>query len=652
MFEDGAYRPHVVLSEDQLAEVVDAYHDVDYFTFDCETVPGRAKRFDKDKPALDERTNKVVWLSLAGHGRCDVIPMGHPTITDKKTGTVHEAPAQLRRSEVLRALKPVFFGPARKVNQHVGFDLLTLGKYWGEVPPGPVADIQTLCHLYQSTMRRGGFKLDNLSKHYLGFEYQKLAREGAIDTFPFWAVAQYVGLDALVANLLWVLLRPRIAAREKAEKLFQLEQELTEVVIDMKLHGITVDQPGLRALGDDLALQIKEADDAVRSHVPVGWQSPNKNPFNPNSTDHLAKLLYTDLGLPVMKTTGTGQPSTDKFTLDALSVSHPVVRDLQQLRGLTKLKSTYVDGVLDQMDDDGRLRAGFKQCGTETGRFSCSEPNLQNLPSANDMSADEGKKIRHMFMAAPGCVLIGADYSQIEGRVMGDLCARYGAGTALRDVFLEPNVDWHRATAARMYRIPPEKVDSKQRAKGKTANFALLYGGYWTLLVRKFKMTEKEAKETYKRFHEAYPELDAFVDITCTQARRRRRPYTETLWGRRRYFPDLNLPVYGEGDARKARYLKVQAAEREAVNHRVQGTSADITKSAMVRYRRRAERLGRRAEWPLLITEHDALLIEAPERDSDEAAKVLLEAMQGVKIDLSVSIPVDVHIGLRWSEAK
>jgi DNA polymerase-1 len=443
-----------------------------------------------------------------------------------------------------------------------------------------------------------------------------------------------------------------VVQREKLEKLFVLEQELTEVVTSMKLRGITVDQPGLRALGDDLAIQIKEADDAVRRHVPVGWVSPNKNPFNPNSTDHLSKLLYVDLGLPVTKTTDTGQPSTDKFTLDALALSHPVVRDLQTLRGLTKLKSTYVDGVLDQLDDDGRLRAGFKQCGTETGRFSCSAPNLQNLPSANDLSADEGKKIRHMFMAAPGCVLVGADYSQIEGRVMGDLCARFGAGTALRDVFLEPNVDWHRATAARMYRIPPEKVDSKQRAKGKTANFALLYGGYWTLLVRKFKMTETEAKETFKRFHEAYPELDAFVAITCDQARRRRRPYTETLWGRRRYFPDLSLSVYGEGAARKARYLKVQAAEREAVNHRVQGTSADITKSAMVRYWRRAESLGHRADWPLLITEHDALLIEVPEKDQSEAARVLLEAMQGVHIDLSVSIPVDVKCGLRWQDVK
>lgn len=165
-------------------------------------------------------------------------------------------------------------------------------------------------------------------------------------------------------------------------------------------------------------------------------------------------------------------------------------------------------------------------------------------------------------------------------------------------------------------------------------------------------MTETEAKETFKRFHAAYPELDAFVAITCDQARRRRRPYTETLWGRRRYFPDLSLSVYGEGATRKARYLKVQAVEREAVNHRVQGTSADITKSAMVRYWRRVERLGVRAKWPLLITEHDALLIEVPEEDQSEAARVLLEAMQGVHIDLSVSIPVDVKVGLRWSDVK
>jgi DNA polymerase-1 len=153
-------------------------------------------------------------------------------------------------------------------------------------------------------------------------------------------------------------------------------------------------------------------------------------------------------------------------------------------------------------------------------------------------------------------------------------------------------------------------------------------------------------------FHQAYPELVEFVGITCDQARQRKRPYTETLWGRRRYFPDLILPVYGEGPARKARYLKRQAAEREAVNHRIQGTSADITKSAMVRYRRRTTALGTVDLWHMLITEHDGLLIEVPENDQDAAASVLQEAMEGVHIDLSVPTPVDIKVGLRWQDLK
>lgn len=651
MFEDGSYKTNVVLTADALDEVVDSFTGVDYFTFDVETIDGREPRYKDDEPGLDEKTNKVVWISLAGHGHSAVIPMGHPTVTDKKTKEVFEAPEQLRRSFVMAKLKPLFFTTTtRKVNQRVGFDLLSMSKYWGAVPPGPIADLQTLCHLWFPAP--WGNDLGALSKKYLGFSYQKLAREGHIDTFPFWSVARYVGQDAQVANLIWLLLRERLAKREKLEKLFVMEQELTEVVIDMKKWGIMVDQPGMKALADDLAVEIKKADDGVLAYVPADWVSPNKSKvFNANSTAHLNNLLFEVLGLEVTKRTEKGAPSTDKYAREAMAGS-PVIEALSKLRDLTKLRSTYVVGSLQRLDDDGRLRADFSQCGTETGRFACSNPNLQNLPSANDLTADEGKKIRALFIAAPGHVFIGGDYSQVEGRLMGDLCARFGAGTALRDVFLEPDVDWHRATAAKMYKIAAADVTSKQRSVAKTLNFALLYGGYWTLLVRKFKFVEKEAEAAWKLFHQAYPELVEFVGITCDQARQRKRPYTETLWGRRRYFPDLILPVYGEGPARKARYLKRQAAEREAVNHRIQGTSADITKSAMVRYRRRTTALGTVDLWHMLITEHDGLLIEVPENDQDAAASVLQEAMEGVHIDLSVPTPVDIKVGLRWQDLK
>lgn len=556
--------------------------------------------------------------------------MGHP-----------DGPKHLSRGEVLQALYPVLYSDKTKVNQNIGFDVLSLEKFYGAEMPGPFRDTHVLCHLWRSEVP-GGLNLGNLSKRYLGFKYQKLAREGAIDTFPFWDVASYVGYDALVAQWLYILMLDRIE-NSSLKKVWDLEASLTEAVVHLRRSGITVNREGLKELSIQMAAQAIEADKRLRSYVPADWVSPNNSAFNSNSTPHLQKLFYKDLQLPVTIRTPKGQPSTDKYALDQMD--HPAVESLKNLRDINKTRSTYVEGVLERLDKDGKLRANWNQCGTSTGRLSCSQPNLQNLPSANDISEDSSSKIRNYFIASPGYALIGADYSQIEGRTMGELCYRSGVGKSLYEVFLEPDVDWHAATAQKMFRV--KEVTKKQRSTAKTANFALLYGGFWTLLVHKFKMSKVEANKTYELFHAAYPELNAYTKLVCDEAREKRYPYTSTLLGRRRFFPDLLIyPNSEDPDLRKAQWKKLKAAEREAMNHTVQGTAGDLLKAAMVDFYN-----AKKSTWNILVSEHDALVVEAPEKDALECSHLLKEVMENAST-FSLETPAEVKVGHTWYEVK
>jgi DNA polymerase-1 len=647
-----------VLTRDALQEVVEAYSAFDHVVFDVETIGGREQRTggtkNADVPALDERTNVVVWIALAGPGRVDIIPMGHPSIEG------HEAPKQLSRYEVLTALKPIFFDPERrKINHNVSFDTLSLAKHWGELPPGPFTDTISLVHVLNENLP--AYNLGDLVDHYLGFRYAKLARDGAIDSFGFWDVARYVGQDAKVTQLLYDRLRPLydLPNRESLRRILELEGDITEVLIHAKQHGALVDRDGFERINAVLSQELYEVTAEIFHAVAKELEAPewdaNQRPgwsgreFLITSTQQRAKLLYGDkpygLGLPCKVPTNKGAQSTSEKALKPLVRKHPVVRLLLRHAELSKLRSTYTSGFMPHVADDGRIRTSFKQAGAATGRFSSARPNLQNIPRQSDDEADV--QIRRLFVAPPGHVLVVGDFGQIEYRVMAHFAGPMVRQSRMLQAFTN-EIDLHAMTAAGLFGLPVTQVGKEQRQAGKTANFCLMFGGGPNrLLETGLAKTIKQADEVFEGFHATYPEVEKFTKLTILRCRRMDRPYVETLWGRRRRLPEINTPKRDHQAGKLRAY-----AERQAVNHIIQGTAADLNKAAMVRAYRRIREWGYEGKMHLILTVHDEIVLEVPEDLAEVGVQLLREAMQGVKAELLVPLVADIHFGPTWADAK
>lgn len=631
------YSPSVCLTPEQLEGLVHLYSGFSHFTFDCETIGTRESRAKgKDKPALDERTNRVLWIALAGPGTVDIIPMGHPSIEG------HPAPEQLHRYEVLEALKPLFFSDKLKINHHIRFDLLSLSKYWGEIPPGPFVDTHTLVHLLNENLLN--YDLGSLVQRYLSFSYRKMAKEGIpMDSFPFEAVAQYVGLDAKLDYLLYEILRPKIAKLEKIDKIFQLECDITEVLTHARHRGVMIDQEALK----ELDYYLREELDRVQKLIfeSVGHE------FLITSGPQKAKVLYEELGLPIKKRTKKAQaPSTDNKTLEALKTKHPVVPLMLEHSGYQKIASTYTTGFQAWIADDQRIRTGLKQSGTVTGRISSVEPNLQNVARAGEAKAAQ---VRSLFRAAPGYILVVGDYSQVEYRIMADQAGPYAGKTPTGQmkskllIAFNEGIDLHAMTGAGLVDKDIEDITKEERQDGKTTNFLLVFGGSVNKIMQAGLATKKDkAEQIYNAFHNTYPEIGRFSNAVVMDLGQMKHPYAETIWGRRRRLPDLLIPKYSADSWKRGE------AERQAVNHKIQGTAADICKAAMVRAHRRIDRRGLIGKWFLILQVHDEIMLEVPEDKAEEGVELLREAMEGVKIKLRVPLVADIHYGQNWASAK
>jgi DNA polymerase-1 len=566
----------------------------------------------KDKPALDALTNKVWCVSLAGPGRTDVIPCGHPARRP-----------QLQPADVFDALAPLFFSDRRKIGHNVGFDLLSAAKYWGGMPPPPYGDTMTLVFLINENL--GRYNLGALSSYYLGYDYvEKLGEEAY--RVEWKRATRYSMLDARNAWLLWQKFSPLLQApmRQKLARLFDLEMDVMRVLMDMRSTGAYVDKEGFRRLRPILEEQkriLKGEIDEMVGH-----------PINLNSTQQLAKWLYHELGLRCTVFTETGMESTGAEALQRLR--HKAPRLVLAHKEVSKLLSVYVAGFMPHIDDDNRIRASLNQAVAKTGRLSCSQPNLQNIP-ARYRENTEGTMIRRLFVAPSGKVLIVADYSQIELRIL----AHQTKDRRLLYAYKE-EIDLHVQTASLIWKIPPDKVTAEQRAIAKNSNFNFAFEGGATRVVAMSGIPLREAEHVYDAWHEAYPGVKKwakYIKRYCWD-----HGYVETLYGRKRRLKDITSP-----DNKKRSY-----AERQAVNHPVQGTAADIAKLALVRVWEALKDYDAR----LVLQIHDEFVIECDKRQVDEVLPLVKVAMEdirrGDRLVLDVPLEVNIGIGKNWAEAK
>ncbi len=567
---------------------------------------------DTETDGLDPQSAGLVGVSFAwSPGDAWYVPVGHLEGSNLPAG------------EVARLLGPLLGDPGiAKAGQNLKFDLRILIAHGFEIR-GPLVDTMVASYLRDPSARHG---LDALSAEFL--RHEKVPIEALIGSgrgqlsmaqVPIERVAPYAceNVDAVLRLLepLAGLVRER-GARELFER---IEMPLVPILAEMERAGIRVDVSLLAALGRALARQMERLE--VEIHTLAGA------PFNVNSTQQLQKVLFERLGLRPRRKTKTGF-STGQEVLEELAVDHPLPARILEYRQLAKLRGTYAEALPKMVDPrTGRIHTEFHQTVTATGRLSSSNPNLQNIPIRTDL----GREIRRAFVAPEGWRLLSADYSQIELRILAHLSGDQDLLGAFR-----AGADIHRATAARVFGVPIERVDPAMRARAKVVNFGVLYGMGAQRLAREQGIPVAEATRFIAEYFAKLPGVKAFIDRCVTEARGR--GYAETLLGRRRYLPDL---------ASTRPQLRA-AAERMAVNTPVQGSAADLMKLAMVRVHARLAAEAPRAR--LLLQVHDELVLEVPAESLAAVRAAVVEEMASV-LELLVPLKVDTGAGRDWYEA-
>ena len=431
-----------------------------------------------------------------------------------------------------------------------------------------------------------------------------------------WLGQEYAGTEAVW--LLYPVLRRKLEELNMQELYYEIEMPLCMVLSDMEQAGFCVDRTALYEFGESLNGDIERLQESI-------WQHAG-HAFNINSPKQLGEVLFEELMLPSGKKTKTGW-STNVDVMEKLRGKHPIVDEVLEYRTLTKLKSTYADGLLKVIEEDGRIRSSFQMTVTATGRLSSTEPNLQNIPVRKKL----GAQIRRMFVAGPDMVLVDADYSQIELRLL----AHISGDEAMRDAFLSGE-DFHTVTASRVFGVPIDEVTPTLRSRAKAVNFGIVYGISAFSLAQDIGVFPNEAKAYMDAYLDRFHGVRDYMESIKVKAKAD--GYVETLFHRRRYLPEL-----------KSSNFNVRSfGERVALNMPIQGTAADIIKLAMVNVDRRlkAEKLQAR----LILQVHDELIVECPEAEAEHVRKLLEEEMENA-VQLSVPLIAEAHIGHSWAEA-
>lgn len=417
---------------------------------------------------------------------------------------------------------------------------------------------------------------------------------------------------------LFAKMRAEITACGEDALYNEIEFPLAQVLADMTRIGVLVDKEGIEQFGTRIRTELEQVLARIRMET-------GSSTFNPNSPKQLGEMLFDTMGLPHGKKTQRGW-STDAETLDALR-DHPLVEDVLQYRAYQKLNSTYVEGLLKVIGEDGRIHSTFNQTEARTGRLSSDNPNLQNIPIRTEL----GSQLRAYFVAKPGCVLVDADYSQIELRIL----AHITGDAQMQQAFLNGE-DIHRSTAAKIYNLPPEEITPRLRSSAKAINFGIMYGKGAYSLSKDIGVSVKEADAFLKSYLAAFPSVDGYMEKTIADGKAN--GYVSTLFGRRRSLPELS----------SSNFAVRSSGERMARNTPIQGTAADVIKLAMVRVWKRLR--DEKMESRLILTVHDELIVEAPEAEAEKAAAILQEEMEHC-VQYAVPLSTDVHAGKNWLEA-
>ena len=520
-------------------------------------------------------------------------------------------------NELLRAL---FSGEIQKVSHNVK-DLMHLLLDEGLSTDGFCFDTALAAYLLSPT--DGSYELEKLGITYFNQEFPKAKEYLAPDAFGPLAgpagPAEAMCAHAALAAALYRALAPKLEELDMHELYYGLELPLCPVLAEMERAGMLVDRRALADFGILLDGRI-QADEALIYEL-AGEE------FNINSTQQFGRILFNKLGLPQVKKTKTGY-STNADVLEKLRDKHPIVEAVLDYRQLAKLKSTYVDGLTKVIAADGRIHTSFQNTVTATGRLSSTEPNLQNIPVRTELGAE----LRKMFVAPAGRVLVDADYSQIELRLLAHI-----AGDEHMIAAFRTGEDIHTVTASQVFGVPPEQVTHEMRRRAKAVNFGIVYGISDFSLSQDIGVTRAEAKAYMEKYFEKYSGVHAYM--TQVVERAKADGYVSTLMGRRRWLPELkssnfNLRSFGE---------------RVALNMPIQGTAADLIKKAMLRVDGRLRREGLEAR--LVLQVHDELIVECPEGEAEQVQRLLAEEMEHVA-ELAVPLTAEAHAGKSWAEAK
>ena len=571
---------------------------------------------DTETTSLDAMRAEIVGLSFSVRpGEAAYIPLAHD---------YPGAPDQLPRDAVLDRLRPWLEDASRpKLGQHVKYDRHVFANHGIEVQ-GYAHD--TMLQSYVLEVHKP-HNLASLAERHVGrsgIGYEDLCGKGAHQiSFAQVAIdkaAEYACEDSDqtldVHGVLW----PRLQADEKLRAIYELEVASSEVLYRIERRGVLIDAATLERQSHELGQRILQLEQ--EAHELAG------QPFNLGSPKQIGDIFFNKLGLPVVKKTATGAPSTDEEVLEKLAEDYPLPARILEHRGLSKLKGTYTDKLAQMAHPrTGRVHTRYAQAVAVTGRLSSNEPNLQNIP----IRTAEGRRVREAFVAPPGCLIASADYSQIELRIM----AHISGDEALLKAFAL-GLDVHRATAAEVFGVAPEQVSSEQRRYAKVINFGLIYGMSSYGLAKALGIDNTAAKNYIDRYFQRFAGVRHYMDETKAQAKAR--GYVETVFGRRLYLPEINSP----NGPRRA------GAERAAINAPMQGTAADLIKMSMVAVQRALDEQQRATR--MIMQVHDELVFEVPESEVDWLKVEIPRLMAGVA-QLKVPLLAEVGMGPNWEQA-
>ncbi|MES2212479.1 MAG: DNA polymerase I, partial [Pseudomonadota bacterium] len=584
---------------------------------------------DTETTSLDYLESRVVGISIATEpGTAAYIPLMHHVPEELAAVDLEEQSKtplqQLDKAMVLAQLKPLLASnTCLKIGHNLKYDAHVLANEGIELN-GMAYDTMLESYVMNSTAIR--HNLDAVSEHYLklsSIAYESLTKtpQGTIpfESVPIPQATEYAAQDADFSFRAHAHLWPELT--EGMKRVYQeIECPLMPVLLRMERVGVCLDGALLRAHSLELGEKLQGFEEQI-------FQMAGET-FNVNSPKQLQKILYETLQLPILQKTPTGQPATSEDVLEELAALHPIANLLVQYRTIGKLKSTYTDKLPDMVaTSTGRLHTHFQQAVTATGRLSSTDPNLQNIPIRDE----EGRKIRQAFIAPKDYVILSADYSQIELRIMAHLSADPGLLRAFHS-----GGDVHRITASEIFHVPLEDVTDLQRRHAKAINFGLIYGMSPYGLAKQLESNQAVAAEYMNHYFTRYPQVKTYMDNTRELAHQQ--GYVETLFGRRLYLPDIRAPQVS----------KRRAAERAAVNAPMQGTAADLIKKAMVCIDAWTQTMPQKVRMVLQV--HDELVFEVHKDAVTELAERIRQDMMQVA-DLSVPLNVNIAWGANWDAA-